>query len=108
MAHRSQEEGSRGVQVIEDFLDDIIEGSVGTFHKELRDWKNKVKELFLEVNVALFILSITYLIEEEARKVQEDADAPTDAPPSATPEATITAKFPSNTEVLTTPSMKLH
>lgn len=53
----------------EDFLDDITEGLLSAFHEIFKDCKNKVKEIFPDINVTLLIPSIRRSAEEEARKV---------------------------------------
>lgn len=58
---------------------------------------NKMKELFLDVDVALLIPSITDQIEEEeAIEVQENVTTPTEAPLSTIPEVILVAKASSN------------
>lgn len=67
----------------EDFLDNMAERSVSTFHKGFKDCHNKMKELFPDVNIALLIPSIANPIaEEKVMEVQEDIGAPAEAPPS--------------------------
>lgn len=49
----------------EGFFDDVVEGSVSTFHKGFIDYKNKMNELFPDINIALLIPSIIDLTEKE-------------------------------------------
>lgn len=92
----------------EDFLNDIVKGSLSTFHNGFRDCKNKMKKIFPYLNVALLILSIANPVEQEAREAQVDTNVPFKAPPSAIPEAIPIAKVPSNTKHLRRFSLKLH
>lgn len=81
-----------------DFLDDIVDGSVSTFHEGFRNCQNKVKELFPAIDTALLILSITDPTAEEATKVQEDIRVFTEARPPTTPDAIVVVEAPSNIE----------
>lgn len=74
-------------------MDDIAKRLVSAFHNGFKDCKSKVKKIFLDINVALLIPSITDLVkEEEASREQVDIGAPIEAPPLASPKAITIAK----------------
>lgn len=84
----------------ENFLNDVDERSVRTFHEGFRDCQNKVKKLFPSINTTLLIPSIVDPIVEEVMEAWEDITTPIEVPSLTTPNATPTTKVPSNIEAL--------
>lgn len=92
----------------EDFLEDVAEGSMSAFYERFKNCKNNMKEFFLDVNVALFIPSITDSIKEKATEIQEDSDVLAEAPPSTTPEAYLLLRCHPTLKHLWRLSLKLY
>lgn len=91
---RSEKELVEAKKVVEEyksfevFLDDVVEESLGILHEGFEDYRNKINELFLDIDSALLILSVALPVVEEVIEVQ-DIDAPTETLPPTTYKAII-------------------
>lgn len=68
-------------------MDELANKLLGVFHKGFNDYKNKVKELFPEINTTFLISSMAIPVVEEVIQVHDNNNAPTETLPPTTLEA---------------------
>lgn len=99
----NKEKAFKDYKSFNQFLDNLVDESLGVFHEGFKDGRKRVKELLPNFDATLLVLSIGILEVDKATAIQDTTEeatkvqvisSPIDNSPSTFSEAIIVAEIP--------------